>query len=326
MQRIIWILLAAAALALASPAAAHDLKLYKVEKQVDLESDDETYELGCLNGDPVLDGMWRIDHADQDPDDLSLSALARSADVLEARAIDNSTYRFHFVKWAIGRVQLKLFVTCIGKQTAPDGHQHPIKVGNFKSMHWQQWNNQVLTFDGDYDVSNGVTEYACPSGWWAVTPGFVFTSPTSMESEPGFGRVFESRYSDYRMRSWSWGFQFGQSGGEVDTSLRCLRMRVDGNVGERHRLIARYLQYSPTARKHRNSTGKANCSDQYKALVSGFAIDPSLVNWGLNHPDTYVWFLGMDPQIKSRVFTVTNKVWTNYSYDTRTLCLNDRTS
>ena len=324
MQRIIWTLMAAAALAFASPAAAHDLQLYKVEKHVDLDSDDKTFELGCLNGDYVLDGMWRIDHADQDDDDLALSSLARSTDVLEARAIDTSTYRFHFVKWAIGRVQAKLFVTCIGQQTAPDGHQHPIKISDFKTMPWQQWDNQVLTFDGDYDLGNGVTEYACPAGWWAVTPGFVFTSPTSMESEPGFGRVFQSRYSDYRMRSWSWGFQFGPSGGEVDTSLRCLRMRVDGNVGERHRLIAKYKQYSFGPKKHKVTVGQATCSDHYKALVSGFAID--LTGPGLNDPATTQWYLGMDPRLKTRAFTVLNSGTDQESVDTRTLCLNDRTS
>src|SRR3954454_8051099 len=65
-------LLAITAFALALPASAHAggahlLRLYKVEKHVDLEGDAQ-YTVKCPNGDYATDGMWRVDQVDQDND------------------------------------------------------------------------------------------------------------------------------------------------------------------------------------------------------------------------------------------------------------------
>lgn len=321
------------ALALPSQAlAGHDLYIYKAEQQVDMVSDDQVAEVGCKSGDHVLDGMWRIDHADQDDDNLGLTSIARAVDVLEARPIDDSTYRFHFVKEAIGRAQIKIFVTCLGRRTDNDlGHTHNIDVTDYLVEHYAAWNNTELVPDWDNNPLNGVTD-PCPAGYWAVTPGFEFTSPASDLIDPGFGRIYESTYNNPNMRSWKWAFQFGPTGGEVDVTIRCLRIRVDAVAsgmappGDRHKLIARYQTDSPTFKKKRVDEGQASCGSMYKAVVSGFAINPLHVGPGLNDSSTKMWYLGMDPRIKLRALRILDSSGVARLADMATLCLNYRTT
>ena len=74
----------------ASAMAAHDLGIYKVEKHVDLDSDETIVDLSCYANDFALDGMWRIDHADQDEDDTHISFLGRAVDVEWAYPTDGA--------------------------------------------------------------------------------------------------------------------------------------------------------------------------------------------------------------------------------------------
>jgi hypothetical protein len=327
--------LALSLLALAVPGqalAGHDLYVYKAEQQVDMDSDDQVTDLGCKPGDHVLDGMWRLDHADQDDDDHWQTAIARSVDVIQASPIDGSTYRFHFVKQAIGRAQLKVFVTCLAAETdVAKGHKHSFAVSDFFHQTQSGWDNTEIVPDWDWDAGNGET--ACPAGTWAVSPGFEFTSPVSDEIEPGSGRMYASQYSSHTMRNWKWAFQFPSSGGQVDLTLRCLRIRVDtvssgsAPAGDRHKLVGRYLQYSPSFRKRRADDGQSTCGAAYKAVVSGFAIDPAFVGSGLNDwSATKLWYLGMDPRIKTRALRVLNSSGVARLVDMRTLCLNYRTT
>lgn len=319
---------------LALPGAAHaghDLSFYKAEAQVDLESDEKTVDLACNPGDPVLDGMWRIDHADQDDDDMWLTAIARSVDVVRAIPIDGSTYRFTFVKQAIGRVQAKVFVTCLkAKSSMNAGHKHAFVLTDyFNQTDVSAWNNTEFTPDWDWIPDNG--DPACPAGYWAVSPGFEFTSPAYDVLEPGSFRMYRSQYSDYKMRNWTWAFQFPASGGKVSLRLRCLRIAIDtiayGTGTERHKFVGKYMQYSPTFKKKRVYEGQSTCGSHYKAVVSGFAIDPTLVGAGLNDwPATKLWYLGMDPRIKTRALKVLNSGGTNQLVDMRTLCVNYRTT
>lgn len=323
--------LTVALFALAVPGSAlagHDLTVYKAEKQVDMDSDEVTVDLGCKSGDHVLDGMWRVDHADLDHDDNWITAIARAVDVTTATPIDGSTYRFHFVKQAIGRAQLKVFVTCLASETSKDrGHQHPIVVTDFFNQTQTQWNNTAITPDWDWDPANGET--ACPAGSWAISPGFEFTAPAWDEMEAGSFRPYQSEYASYRMQNWTWAFQFPASGGTVNLRMRCLRMRVTaaGTPAESHRLVTRYQQFSPTIRGRRVDEGQAICGEMYKAMVSGFAIDPSFVGPGLNDwRTTKLWYLGMDPRLKSRSLRILGSGRDKQPIDTRTLCLNYRTT
>jgi hypothetical protein len=331
LRRIVWS--AAAVLALTLPASAlagHDLGIYKAETQVNLTSDEQFATVGCKPGDHALDGMWRIDHADQDDDDRWKTAIARSVDVLEAFPIDGSTYRFQFVKQAIGRAQAKVFVTCLQAQTAWDeGHAHKVEILPALTQSHAGLGKTELT--PDWTAAGGTAE--CPAGTWAATPGFRVTSPASDLIEPGTGRLYASHYADSRMRNWRWAFQLPPTGGQVDLTLRCLKIRVQtlsggsAPAGNRHKLIGRYQQYSPTYRKKRVDEGQTSCGSHYKAVVSGFALDPAQIGSELNSwSTTKLWYLGQDPRIKTRAVRVLNSGPAEQSVDTRSLCLNDRTT
>src|SRR5205085_2442763 len=100
--------------------------IYKAEKQVDLISDEQDTSVSCLPGDHAIDGMWRIDHADQDDFVPFLDLMKTAADVVQANATgpDDSTYSFRFEKNAIGKVLAKIWVTCLQDATSGGLHNH----------------------------------------------------------------------------------------------------------------------------------------------------------------------------------------------------------
>ncbi len=68
------------ALSLGSTAlAAHDVKIYKNEKHVDITSDYKTADVKCDGTDLAVDGMWRLDHIDQDEDAPLATDLPKSS-------------------------------------------------------------------------------------------------------------------------------------------------------------------------------------------------------------------------------------------------------
>src|SRR4051794_34717246 len=99
-----------AALAILAPGSAlasHDLSIYKAEAHLDLVADEGSTTVSCMPGDHALDGMWRVDHADQDDYVAPRDLIAGAVDVLAAYPTDDRTYTFSFDKNAIGRVQVK---------------------------------------------------------------------------------------------------------------------------------------------------------------------------------------------------------------------------
>ena len=84
----------AGALGPSTAIAGHDLVMYKAEIQVDLVSDKQDHTVSCDVGDHVLDGMWRVDHADQDDYVAELPLIAGAVDVLQAYPSSDRTYTF----------------------------------------------------------------------------------------------------------------------------------------------------------------------------------------------------------------------------------------
>ncbi len=56
--------------------------------------------------------MWRVDSADSDDYLSDADNLIHAVDVVEAYASDSRSYTFRFEKNAIGKVQMKIWVTC----------------------------------------------------------------------------------------------------------------------------------------------------------------------------------------------------------------------
>jgi hypothetical protein len=321
----------ATAFALVVPSAAfagHDLGIYKVEKHVDINSDDQSVDLSCYGGDYALDGMWRIDHADQDDDDLFVTSIGRAVDVQEAYPFDGpaptthrDSYHFVFNKNAIGRAQVKVFATCIKQQTEQSGgHSHAIPV---------TVNPPVVRPVGLGDFDNG-TVAICPINTFIAQTGYKITP--SGDPVPFVGHISED-WPILNMRGWSWKMDISQDPGAFVTYYTsCVGKKLPLAGGEKHKLVYR-LQGPETnsLAASRVSTKRISCAAHYKAVVAGFSFWPTGPG-SMSDPNTdygfvpKLWWLGMDPQPKSRDFKFLNSFGAVGSVDLKAICLNYRTT
>lgn len=333
-----WALGAAFAALLCLPGsalAAHDLRLYKVEKQVTIDSDSETESVSCTGAnDYALDGMWRIDHVDYD-EDVLFKDLIISTDVVQAEnnSASGSTYDFTFTKNAIGRVQLKVFITCLENRTASDSsHTHGFTVSARKDI-------AVLNVAaGDHvygDQGAGATEapfgvdldagspgaQPCAKDEVVVSPGFVVTPILPATEVPDeYGRPTASTLAQTTNRnSWTWKFRIAQPV-HITMSVRCLKIKVTtaSPAGpSKHKLIVKRNKDVVKAFGASMVDEKSLiCGDHYKAMVSG---------WHLNNPN-FTWFLGMDPRPKSRAYRAFNSDGVSHTVALTSLCFNYRTT
>lgn len=325
---------AALALALLAPStsmAAHDLVIYKAEQQVDLDSDNQDVTVSCQPGDHALDGMWRVDHADQDDYVAYLDLLKDAVDVQKAAASgpNDSAYSFNFEKIAIGRVQVKVFVTCLGDKTSGGPHTHSFTAGAFDSSVPATYHTVPLVVPGGTTQTIDSSSYTCPGKRIVVSPGYAVTavtnnndSPVSTEPEPGMTRLLESDLTSSAMNTWRWTFQNPPGlDSTITLTWRCLALKVPTGGFDKHKLTTKYRTNgspAPQLAKKRVSEVQLNCGDHYKAIVAGFRIDP------LDY--AHVWFLGMDPRIKSRAFRFLNDDTVTHPVTFNGICLNYRTT
>ena len=328
------------AFALLIPAnafASHDLGIYRVEKQVTLDSDEQAVTLSCDPGDIALDGMWRIDHADQDDDDLYKTAIGRAVDVLEAYpkqgfgpASNNhrDTYQFLFEKNAIGRAQLKVFAVCIRQNThQTSGHTHAIQITNNTSA------------GGDPGT---FTSTQCGPQEFVSSPGFQIAwtgEGGGADANQFLGHVSTSwptpNGTKSDMRSWDWVIDLSQDGGaSVTYYWSCVQRKLPLVGGERHKLIYRYNgQQTDPIGATSVQTVRNSCNSSYKAVIAGFSFtvantftDPNPDFPFASYPEPYLWWLGMDPQPKSRDFKFLNPDSVAHNVKTTAICLNYRTT
>jgi hypothetical protein len=309
-------LLATVALALTMPAAAHagashPLKLYKVERHVDLEGDG-SYTVSCTGSDYAMDGMWRVDNVDQDsdiPGNIKTQVAVYGA---YPDASDKSEYHFSLENLAGGDAQVKLFVTCLGKDTdATNGH----------TVSWVLGARNTDPHASGPGLGGGFMPADCAVGEIAVAPGFRFLNDTighivaSRTSLPGDGPAVG--------RNWSMVFVLDYAA-QWETYTRCLRLKSNpGPGGHAHRIVVNRVggnsgvltPINPTWEVERQSS----CGEQYKGLIHGF--DTSMAS------APYLWFFGMDPRIKTRAYRFYNAdpvnpvgVWTGLT------CFKDRTT
>ena len=301
-------LVAAGALALvpaaasASSSTAHDLKLYKVERQVSMSTPDLLTDVACEAGDYALDGMWLVDAVDQPNSPAAIGVPEAYPD-----GANKALYRFHFTKPFAGQAQLKVFVTCLGSKTAVDGHQHSFTLSD----------RRAAPFAGGPGVGAGFQPPAntCAPGQIAVSPGYQFGS--------GGGHIVGSRTSlpsEFDpLRSWAMAFWL-DAPSTWTTYFRCLTLSSTSAAGHAHRIKTRFAGH-PQAFVNVDpgrTEVRTDCGEREKALVGQFDAFP----WFAEQD----WFLGMDPRIKQRAFSFLNtgggpmQVWTG------AMCFNDRTT
>jgi len=322
-----------AALALAFPAgafAAHDLKIYKAEKQVDLTSDDTSWDVSCKPGDFAIDGMWRLDHSDLDPDADSLLDLSSAVDVWEAYPSDTDTYHFRFNKNAIGRVQMKIWVTCLGKKT--DDGIHTLVVSDSGSA------TASLAVPNALFDSNTVAVGAppavlndgasCPAGYVIASPGYQLTG------DDGSGGILSARLASSfpfsstppaapsALQAWRWQFVGVAPGAQVKLYSRCLKVKYNfGTPSDphKHKLT---VKFRPTGGYATDSIPdgttkevRRDCNASGKAMIGAFYA-----------PFDEIWFWGMDPRIKQRAFKFSNTGGAPLNVRTGILCLEYQTT
>jgi hypothetical protein len=327
--------IALGALALPSSALAgqsHLLKLYKVEKHVDLQGQDDTYTVTCPNNDLALQGMWRVDDVEQDNDffdpgpggswgttsppasnDHADWDVLRSVRPVEVQASSDSSYDFQFTPLSGGDAQLKLWVTCLG---------HDAESVSGHTVSWQITNPFS---SGTVTVSNpsaasSQTSATCPSGFVSVQPGFSIT-----EGDADLTR-FESSTGD---RVWNWQFDNVQwdpvsNNFKYAVSSACLELRsstASSGPAHRHRIVKKTAnKFAPSnILTNRVSEVQAQCGELYKGMLGGW-------NYHAHFNDLY--FLGMDPRIKIRAFKFISR--NGYGPTTASivslLCFKDKTS
>jgi hypothetical protein len=349
------------ALALPSTAlAGHDLVIYKQEAHVDLSADELVTSVSCNPGDHVLDGMWRIDHADQDDYVPGLELISGAVDVISAYPSSDSTYTFSFVKNAIGRAQVKIFVTCLAAKTSGDAHQHTLNAfvksdGTTPALASYDSTTQTVTGVGGF-LKTTANATACPAGTRLVSPGFQSTNITDgtnpTDPSAGMMRLYKSSSSNGNDWQWKWENSALPTGYKVDVTAywRCLKIKVPQSGFDKHKLIFKFKNpktFNPG--KNKVSEGQYNCGDHYKAIVAGFTIGdddggtvgPAAVDVASFASDgsglfstppsgsafNNVFYLGMDPRPKTRAFRFSNRSTTRtYDVILRALCLNYRTT
>jgi hypothetical protein len=319
-----------------SAFAGHDLKIYKAEAQVDLASDENAFTVKCDPGDHALDGMWRIDHADQD-DYIGPNELIRTAvDVVQAAPTADGAYSFTFEKNAIGRAQVKIFVTCLGDKTVGGGHTHSFPAPPAANPVFTSFSTTTTPVTGTgATLPVSVTSSACGPGTFLVSPGFAFspsgwtdgTNPTDPTGQAG--RLYESNYTSTANSTWRWGFDFSSlpSGytASVTTTWRCLKLKVNPGSHDKHKLVVKQRSATRTVGPNGVKEVRLDCGSHEKAIVAGFTIDSSSTD--PNSAFANLWYLGMDPRIKQRAYRFLNRhPSTAFGVLLKAACLNYRTT
>jgi len=308
--------LAVAALALPASAAAktatkHHLDMYKVEVHVTLdESAVGNYTAHCPGGDIAADGMWRIDHVDQfnpqtaDPDEAPWN-IATGVSVLASYPSSNDAYTFRLRNNTSEEAQVKLWVVCVGKKTAPDTHQNALVTTPPTSESYGP------LVQSDFQTPAG--DQQCPVGSMFISPGFNITA-----GEAHNGASIPS--ADLRGRTY--GFYILANGTSITTYGRCLKEKTGPSAPGNHtHKIYADLRTAPVDHFDKGNgvwEHQIECREDQKGLVGGWDVGDANMHW-----DNFSrWFLGMDPRVKSRAFKTYGDPGGAYYL----MCVNDRTS
>jgi hypothetical protein len=326
-RRIIWSTLVVLALAPAaaqasgsgSTAQRHQMSMYKVEYDMSLDAVDVgTTSLYCNGKDLALDGMWRVTYTDYEPELEDEPTPPggwndyNGIQVWDSHSTTESSWRFTIYNETSETAQVKLWITCINYKVQPadrDAHKHHLNLGPLKTANH--------TFSGTTPVSVKAGNFNCPSDTIAVAPGYEVTQ--------GSLRAYKSVPFNAAISAWTWGF-YQQGTTKVTTSIRCLDLAssTDATPSHFHRLVVTARDQTISLPPGIVSEVKADCSSLEKAMVGIF--DVKLGNaWTSPFSGHFLWYLGMEPQIKSRVFKVWNvDAATPWTGRFGAVCFNDR--
>lgn len=320
----------AAALALSAPPAwaggsgstaqRHQVHMYEVERLVDLDATDyaDGVQVGCLNGDLALNGSWVVNRVDHNPqlDDPAPDGgewnTYNGVDVTESQSTaDPSTWSFSVSNNSDEAAQVHVFITCIDRLVQPaegDSHRHLVRLGA------KQTASAVVPAGSVETIRAGGAR--CDGRSVAVAAGFYVPRGAIKlwRSAPGRG-----------LRTWQLGV-YAPGDPEVRTSIRCLQ--IDTGPGGAHG-HTHPLKVAERSRDHELAPGQIDqpnpsCGEQEKGMHDVFDVRPD-DGWGAAYDEHRLWFLGDQPQIKTRAFFIQNTSEdTSYTARLGALCFNDR--
>jgi hypothetical protein len=341
---------------------SHHLNPYKVEEHVELEGEDASYDVQCQSGDIAVDGMWRIDNVDQDNDwedpNPALAAywapttnvppgIGTSPDLVIRKSVrpmgsyalpgDTRTYRFEFTPLGGADVQIKLWVICIPNPATGFGHSH-----NWRFIEDGSTQHSIpvpaLTTDPALALP---TLGSCPAKTVLIQPGYqtAFTNHHLVYSRP-----YPVSPNPWTGRQWGWKvFDDDGTGGSATATWRCLDVKSSGplptpNVGHTHKLVFNKKETTfdgstaqlPKMGPQQVGERQQHCGEHYKALLGGYDITAGWKAASLGPPAAPIhmalYFLGMDPRIKTRAFSFLNLDNTSHNVTVATVCFKDRTT
>jgi hypothetical protein len=275
--------------------------MYKVESYVALKPHEAFHEhLYCNPGDYAMDGMWRIDNVDQGTGDLSSVQF----DASYGDDVEPNKWHFRGQNNATGRAQLHLWITCLGgKLQETLGHEHNLIF----SKRFNDTHPGLASGGSEFDHA-----HACGPDEIAVAPGFNFTK--------GSGRIFRS-WPTSTFQGWHWAFNEVNGPADLTVYIRCLSKYSSyaGTPLHRHSLTYHWVPGPENFGQEALlplgvSETRLSCGETEKGLVGGF--------W-INDP-FHVWWVGMEPQIKSRDFHWWNKGGGDNRAYMGLLCFDDR--
>jgi hypothetical protein len=326
MRKIIPFICALAALAIPATAAAsganssaqkHELKMYKVEKFVSIDAIDYDSEimLACNGDDIAVDGMWRVDrvHYNEQIHDFPFNEYD-SVTVFRSFSSDEGEWTFGVRNDTEEPAQVKLWITCLGRWTESaegDSHKHQFTVSSLRT------HDDVLAEDSVTELDAG--DETCAGDELAVATGFDVEGAAAV-------KLYKVWPADPHARGWKLGF-YAPEDPKVTTSVRCLQSRTSkaGVKNHRHAFRWRLAQFTTSLSKDYHHTPKQDCGEVEKALIGAFDIRGSY-SWGAGFDSHWLWYLGMEPQLKSRVFHVWNHSDTTaYNAKFGAICFNDKT-
>jgi hypothetical protein len=304
-----------------STAQRHQMYMYKAEKSLSIDANDviSDEQLSCSNGDYAIDGMWRIDQVNfnaqiDEEGPFGPWNVYNGVDLGESRSFDKSTWTYTIRNNSDEDAQVHLWITCLNKKTQGaegDNHKHTLSISSL-------YTDSGTTIAGGTPTVFQAGSHQCDNDQIAVAPGFSVNDGTA--------KIYRSYPSDGdKLTNWELGFYVSDPT-TITTSVRCLD-RASSSAGarpHRHKLVIRFRESGPSLPKSYVSHPRVTCDDHGKGLLGAFDVRAGY-GWGSDYDSHALWFLGMEPQIKTREFHIFNHHPTaDYSPDLGLVCVNDR--
>jgi hypothetical protein len=284
-------LLAAAAPCVAQAAERPSVDVYRVAQNLTLdEGQSGDFTLACRHGDIAMDGTWRVDSVDTNPqiDDETFD-LVSGIDVLAAEPFSRQAYRFSVRNTAEGDAAVRIAVSCltgtIGRRTGVvRGRREvtaPLAAGSMATL----------------------PPVVCPPGTVVIAPGLRVQGGGAarllgrMPTLPGLER---STFSVFALDDVT-----------IVASARCLARQTANRQGRRYTLRMAFRAGDAQVDAGHVASFTVGCRGREAAIGSAFSLSAA-------------WYLGQTPSGRQRAFRVQATADAAGAAELGLLCLRDR--